>query len=225
MAQLLVVEDNADILHLIWTQMRARGHQVLGASSGPEALAAVELWGSPQVAVLDVAMPSMDGLELLKQLRAATGLPELPAIFLSARVDRETVEAAHRLGAAYLAKPFMEEILYAAIEAALTNGYEGLWTASREPSTGRRTPDASGSPMSVIEWEEQRRCGCSHRAVHQRRALCDRRAPSLPLVPADAFMVTTTPSGFLLPDARAPGTRPGTVATRARSEHRMGDRS
>ena len=42
MAQLLVVEDNADILHLIWTQMRARGHEVLGASSGPEALAAVE---------------------------------------------------------------------------------------------------------------------------------------------------------------------------------------
>ena len=62
MAQLLVVEDNPDILHLIWTQLRARGHQVLGASSGPEALAAVEVWGPPQVAVLDVAMPSMDGL-------------------------------------------------------------------------------------------------------------------------------------------------------------------
>src|SRR5215208_1678933 len=84
MAQLLVVEDNADILHLIWTQMRARGHQVLGASSGPEALAAVQQWGPPQVAVLDVAMPAMDGLELLQQLRAATGMQELPAIFLSA---------------------------------------------------------------------------------------------------------------------------------------------
>ena len=95
----------------------------------PISLAAVELWGPPQVAVLDVAMPSMDGLELLQQLRATTGMQELPAIFLSARVDRETVEAAHRLGAAYLAKPFMEEILYAAIEAALTKGYEGLWTA------------------------------------------------------------------------------------------------
>jgi DNA-binding response OmpR family regulator len=66
---------------------------------------------------------------LLQQLRAATGMQELPAIFLSARVDRETVEAAHRLGAAFLAKPFMEEILYAAIEAALANGYEGLQEA------------------------------------------------------------------------------------------------
>jgi CheY-like chemotaxis protein len=129
MAQLLVVDDNPDILHLIWTQLRARGHQVLGASSGPEALAAVELWGPPQLAVLDVAMPSMDGLELLQQLRATTGMQKLPAIFLSARVDRQTVEAAHRLGAAYLAKPFMEEILYAAIEAALTKGSKGLWTA------------------------------------------------------------------------------------------------
>jgi DNA-binding response OmpR family regulator len=74
-------------------------------------------------------MPSMDGLELLQQLRATTGMQELPAIFLSARVDRQTVEAAHRLGAAYLAKPFMEEILYAAVEAALTTGYEGLQAA------------------------------------------------------------------------------------------------
>jgi len=140
MAQLLVVEDNADILHLIWTQMRARGHEVLGASSGPEALAAVELWGPPQVAVLDVAMPSMDGLELLGRLRSATGMPELPAIFLSARVDPATVEAAHRLGAAFLAKPFMEEILYAAIEAALTKGYEGLRTAIDAAS--QRSPSA-----------------------------------------------------------------------------------
>jgi CheY-like chemotaxis protein len=140
MAQLLVVEDNPDILHLIWTQMRARGHQVLGAASGPEALAAVELWGPPQVAVLDVAMPFMDGLELLQRLRAATASKELPAIFLSARVDRQTVEAAHRLGAAYLAKPFMEEILYAAIEAALTNGYQGLRAAIEEAEQRLSSP-------------------------------------------------------------------------------------
>jgi CheY-like chemotaxis protein len=140
MAQLLVVEDNADILHLIWTQMRARGHQVLGASSGPEALAALELWGPPQVAVLDVAMPAMDGLELLQQLRAATGLSELPAIFLSARVDGEIVEAAHRLGAAYLAKPFMEETLCAAVEAALAKGYEGLHAAVEEAKQRSPSP-------------------------------------------------------------------------------------
>jgi DNA-binding response OmpR family regulator len=86
----------------------------------------------------------MDGLELLQQLRAATGMQELPAIFLSARVDRETVEAAHRLGAAYLAKPFMEEILYAAIEAALTRGYEGLWTAVEAAKHRSPTLDANG---------------------------------------------------------------------------------
>jgi len=98
----------------------------------------VELWSPPQVAVPDVAMPFMDGLDLLQQLRAATGMQSLPAIFLSARLDRETVETAHRLGAAYLAKPFMEEILYAAIEAAFTKGYEGLWTAVE--ATKQRPP-------------------------------------------------------------------------------------
>ena len=59
-----------------------------------------------------------------------TDMQELPAIFLSARVDRQTVEASHRLGAAYLAKPFMEEILNAAIEAALANGYQGFQAAA-----------------------------------------------------------------------------------------------
>jgi CheY-like chemotaxis protein len=143
MAQLLVVEDNPDILHLIWTQLRARGHQVLGASSGPEALAAVELWGPPQVAVLDVAMPSMDGLELLQRLRAATGMPELPAIFLSARVDRQTVEAAHRLGAAYLAKPFMEEILPPSRQHSPTAPADSE-RPSKELSSGCRALDRCG---------------------------------------------------------------------------------
>jgi CheY-like chemotaxis protein len=134
MARILVVEDDADILDLIWMQLRVHGHQVLGASSGPEALAAVEQWGAPQVAVLDVMMPGMDGLELLRQLRDATGLAELPAIFLSARVDRETVQAAHRLGAGYLVKPFMEEVVCAAIDRALAKGAEWLRQAAVEGS-------------------------------------------------------------------------------------------
>ncbi len=145
MARLLVVDDDDDVLHLVWTQMRARGHEVLGASSGPEALEAVQLWGPPQVAVLDVAMPAMDGLELLQRLRAATGIAELPAIFLSARIDRQTVEAAHRLGAAFLAKPFMEELLYAAIEAALAGGYQRL-RAAVQGAAQQRPPMPSDQP-------------------------------------------------------------------------------
>jgi CheY-like chemotaxis protein len=139
MAQILVVEDDADILDLIWMQLRAHGHQVLGASSGPEALAAVKLWGPPQVAVLDVMMPGMDGLELLRRLRVATGTEELPAIFLSARVDRKTVEAVHRLGAGYLVKPFMEEVVCAAIDRALARSAERLPPAASE-RIGRQAP-------------------------------------------------------------------------------------
>jgi DNA-binding response OmpR family regulator len=82
----------------------------------------------PTIYLPDVAMPLMDGLELLQQLRAATGMQELPAIFR----QRSTARPWRRRtawGAAYLAKPFMEEILYAAIEAALANGYQGLQAA------------------------------------------------------------------------------------------------
>jgi CheY-like chemotaxis protein len=77
MAQLLVVEDNPDILHLIWTSCAP------GATRSWARHRVQKPWrrwnggGPPQVAVLDVAMPSMDGLELL-QRRAATGMHELP---------------------------------------------------------------------------------------------------------------------------------------------------
>jgi Response regulator receiver domain len=144
MAQLLVVEDNPDILHLIWTQMRARGHQVLGASSGPEALAAVELWGPPQVAVLDVAMPSMDGLELLQQLRATTGMQELPAIFCrhvsTARPSRPRTGSAPPTSPS----PSWKRSCTPPSRRHLPRATRDSGQPSREPSTGRRALDANG---------------------------------------------------------------------------------
>ena len=118
MARVLVVEDDADILNLITARCRAAGHKVLGAASGPLALEAI---GDtpPDLAILDIGLPTLDGFELLAELRKRDGMDDLPAIFLSARVQQESIDAGREMGATYLTKPFVASALLAAIDQAL----------------------------------------------------------------------------------------------------------
>ena len=95
MARVLVVDDDPDLLTLVEMQLRHHGHTVLTASSGHDALdARRRRTDVPDVAVLDVAMPGMNGLDLLQRAPVPRGLrPICPAIFLSARVGPDDIEA------------------------------------------------------------------------------------------------------------------------------------
>ena len=120
MAHILVVDDDPDIRGLVEFRLRKAGHDVLAASDGAGALAAVADRGRPDLAVLDVAMPGMSGLELLVALRKRADLRQLPAIFLSARILPSDIAAGRALGASYLAKPFVAPALMAAVTTALS---------------------------------------------------------------------------------------------------------
>jgi len=102
---------------------------VAPASGASEALRLIEERGAPDIAVLDVAMPEMNGFDLLKALRARAGLEALPVIFLSARVSPEDVDAGRSLDADYLTKPYVMDSLLAAIDKLLTNPLQaaGSW--------------------------------------------------------------------------------------------------
>jgi CheY-like chemotaxis protein len=119
MAQILIADDDPDLRGLVEYRLRKAGHEVLAASDGASALAAVGAHGRPDLAVLDVAMPGMSGLELLAALRTRADLRELPAIFLSARILPSDIAAGRALGASYLTKPFVAPSLMAAVAAAL----------------------------------------------------------------------------------------------------------
>jgi CheY-like chemotaxis protein len=112
-----VVDDDRDILNMIAFHLSRAGPRVVAAESGPEALRQVGQRGAPDVAVLDVTMPGMPGFELLRRLREDHGLKEMPAIFLSARVTPQDIEAGRALGARYLTKPFVATALLGAIKA------------------------------------------------------------------------------------------------------------
>jgi CheY-like chemotaxis protein len=116
MSRVLVVDDDPNLRQLVSVRLERAGHRVRGADSAAEALALVADRGAPDVVVLDVTMPGMTGLELLPAMRALDGCDDLPAIFLSGRVEPHDIEAGRALNATYLTKPFSANALTRAIE-------------------------------------------------------------------------------------------------------------
>lgn len=119
MARLLLVEDDADVRDLITMRMVMVGHRVMAMPDALGALEAVEYLGAPDAYVLDVALPDLDGFDLLGRLRQTT-TADVPAIFLTAYGQESNVRRGEELGAAaYLVKPFVAQRLIDAVDEAL----------------------------------------------------------------------------------------------------------
>lgn len=128
MAKVLVVEDAPELRALLEVRLGQSGHRVLTSGSGEEALVLLAERGAPDVAVLDVLMPGMSGLELYGRLREDPALAHIPVIFLSARVEPADIAAGRELGATYLTKPVVVSALNRAIEKALlANATDAAW--------------------------------------------------------------------------------------------------
>ncbi|WP_035302886.1 response regulator [Actinokineospora inagensis] len=119
MARVLVVDDDADVRDLVVRWLREDGHEVLPVDSGPLALAAVDSAGLPDLVVLDVAMPGMDGVDLLRQLREID--QRLPAIFLTVLWSGPDVERMAAMAAVYVVKPSSGDALRAAVRDLLAD--------------------------------------------------------------------------------------------------------
>lgn len=119
MAKVLVVDDDPGVRLLVGQRLQKAGYRVRDASSAAEALEWIEAKGTPDVVVLDVSMPEVDGFELLSTIRDQVDEPELPAVFLSGRVQSEDITAGRSLGAVYLTKPFVASALLNALERLL----------------------------------------------------------------------------------------------------------
>jgi len=115
----LLVEDNADIRTIAKTALELMGGlQVRACESGPEALAAVADL-KPQLVILDVMMPDMDGPGVLSELRKRPETREVPVIFLTAKAGTAEVQRLLTLGALeVLTKPFDPMTLHQKVKAA-----------------------------------------------------------------------------------------------------------
>jgi CheY-like chemotaxis protein len=103
MAYLLVVEDDDDSREVLCRSLHRAAHECAEARNGREALTSI-LNRAPDLVVLDMLMPEMDGLQLLIVLRAYVGLKDLPVIGLTAAPDSTQAQHAQRLGVHVLPK-------------------------------------------------------------------------------------------------------------------------
>ena len=92
MATVLVADDDPDVLRLIELRLRFDGIDVASASDGAEALSWLEN-GDPDLVILDVMMPVLDGLETCRRIRALPRFERLPILLLTARARPEDIEA------------------------------------------------------------------------------------------------------------------------------------
>jgi CheY-like chemotaxis protein len=119
-ARILLVEDDDAIRFIAAMALRTLGgHEVLPVASGPQAIAEAAAF-APQLLLLDVSMPGMDGPETLAALRAQPALQSVPAVFLTARTQAQEVAQLRSLGAVdVIAKPFEPAELVERIQGLL----------------------------------------------------------------------------------------------------------
>ncbi len=128
-ARILLVDDEVSIQRALGPLLRSRGYDVEVAASGVGALKAVGL-RTPDLMVLDLGLPDLEGIEVCRRVRASS---QLPILVLSARSGDTDKVAALDLGADdYVTKPFSPEELLARIRVALRREF-----SEDEPDTGR----------------------------------------------------------------------------------------
>ena len=98
MARILVIDDQVELRTLFQRILEHAGHNVIAAEGGQEALRATELL-IPDLVLLDMAMPQMDGLAFLREARARPGWENVPVIILSGMVTPEQMASARQMGA------------------------------------------------------------------------------------------------------------------------------
>ena len=121
----LVADDDDDILLLVTMRLQRDGFIVIAARNGEEALALAQQQ-RPDVAVLDVGMPGLDGLEVLQRIRADDELKGMRVLLLTAKAQESDVRRGYDTGAdAYVRKPFSPAELSARVRALVDGDNAG----------------------------------------------------------------------------------------------------
>lgn len=116
MSRVLVIEDEDDIRLLTRVILEGSGHQVTEAATGEAGLAAMQ-HEVPDLVLLDIRLPGIDGWEVLETINNTPGWAGTRVVVMSAHSSGDALERAHALGsAAYLLKPFTREALLRAVD-------------------------------------------------------------------------------------------------------------
>ena len=118
-AKILIVEDEADIRELIHFHLFKEKYEVILAEDGERALNLIEL-EKPDLVLLDIMLPIIDGIEVCKRMRANKSSKDIPVIMITAKGTEEDIVSGLELGADdYITKPFSPKVLLARVKTQL----------------------------------------------------------------------------------------------------------
>ena len=119
-ARVLVVDDEINMMELIKLTLIGEGYEIIQAFCGKEGLEKASS-EKPDIVLLDINLPDMNGIEVCKRLKAGENTRQIPVLFLSAMSQKENIEKCLAVGAkAYISKPFKVNTLVAQIRDCLS---------------------------------------------------------------------------------------------------------
>ena len=140
--RILVVDDEARIINFLRSKLKASGYEVLTASNGLEGLEQAQAQ-EPDMIILDILMPKMNGLEMLKELRSFSAVP---VIILTAKgADADRIKGLQLGADDYLPKPFNPDELVARVEAVRRR---------LQPSEKLKVPEVLGLGHVTIDFKK-----------------------------------------------------------------------
>src|SRR5438093_4641411 len=157
-SRVLIAEDEPDIRELVVHHLKREGYQVSAAASGEEALRQV-LSVPPDLVLLDLMMPAMDGLEVCRRLRQDPSTVTLPIVMLTAKGDEVDRVLGLEIGADdYVVKPFSPKELLARVRAVLRRsrpapGAAAIAMGALAIDPGTRTVTVQGAPLTLTHKE------------------------------------------------------------------------
>jgi two-component system alkaline phosphatase synthesis response regulator PhoP len=159
MAKILVIDDEPSIVNLVTAYLKPEGYEVLTASDGPSGLKAARVF-KPDLIILDIMLPGMDGIELLSRLRRES---DVYVILLTAKTEETDKVVGLSVGADdYVSKPFSPRELTARVKAALRRLQTGAGLGSETSvysfrhlrmDAGARTVSVDGQPIDLTTIE------------------------------------------------------------------------
>ena len=119
MKKILIADDRPEVVELVRVILEGEDYEIVDASDGKEALKKVRL-EKPDLVLLDVVMPKMDGFEVCRKLKKDPQTKEIPIIMLTAKAQEVDKEKGREVGASdYITKPFSPSALLTKIEEIL----------------------------------------------------------------------------------------------------------
>lgn len=147
--KILVVDDETDVTELLAYTLRAKGFVVEALNDPVRAIGAARAF-MPDLVVLDVMMPELNGIQVCRMLRADAKLKKVPVIFLTAKAEEgDRIQGLETGADDYVAKPFSTKELVLRIQTILRRMGEGAAAAPRQLSAGRIVLDGERHEVTV----------------------------------------------------------------------------